>query len=51
MSVPKGSNRVCVWFGFLCCLGTCPFFHLLNIMMRSSLAFSRKKLWIVSEQR
>jgi hypothetical protein len=38
---------VCAWGGvfceFLCCLGTCPLFHLLNIMMRESPLFLRKK--------
>ena len=47
-SVPKGRSRVslCVggWFlSFLCYMGTCPFFRLLNIMMHSSPVFSRKK--------
>ena len=51
-SIPKGSSRVracacararvcvCV-FEFLGCMGTCPFFPLLNIMMRSCPVFSR----------
>jgi len=35
---------VCVDIFCVCCMGSCPIFYLLNIMMRSSPAFFEKKL-------